>query len=119
MVKYYIYLFGPEGSGYKDLRIIEGSLSQIKRNFVGPHFNNGYTLGWLVDRKHLEPFKKKSFSHIDDKYDLLAFFQSLKLSELGRFNYSCRKIHGFCDIVAPSRNSGILKKWYEKWKAKI
>lgn len=113
MVKRYIYLYGVEGSHFGSLKFIPGTLPELKKNFIGAHFNNGYTLGWIIDQKHIEPFAK------GEGYDLPAFFQSLKLSDRRRFNYSCRKIHGFCDIIAPARNSGILKRWYDKWKTRV
>jgi len=114
MGKQYYHLWADEGAEWKDLNFVLGTLF-FHRKFIlsDLYFNFGYTLGWIIEKKYLEPFfSNKAKNGIDTK----AFFKSLRYKSSAReHDYIHYKIRGFCDTRAPIRNSGILKKWYKKW----
>lgn len=105
----YFYFYGPEGSDYKDLCYISGTLAYHKKQFMTASNINGSPIGWLIDYDFMV-FGKRG------RPAIVSFFKSLKLKDL---TYKHKKIKGFWDFGAPSRNVGILKKWYDKWKIKI
>lgn len=111
MVKKYFYLWGHEGADYKDLHSFGGYLGLFKKRFEITPNMDGSTLGWLIDYDDMV-FGKRGCPAI------ATFFRSLKLTEKQSFNYKHPKIKGFCDLGAPQRNSGLLKKWYDKFYGK-
>lgn len=112
-MKHYWHFYGVEGAQFKSLYATHISLPELKAKaarkdpYLLYDFNSGYTLGWLVDYDLVEIGKT-------GKPLIARFFRSLKMKPEDKrwHNYSHPKIAGFCDLKAPERTSGILKKLF-------